>query len=61
MSFRLVYTKQAHRDAKKLARSGLKESALRLPRILETDPFRTPPKDEKLCALPDWSSSEIDE
>lgn len=48
MSYRLVYTRQAQRDAKKLARSGLKESALRLLAILETDPFRTPPRYEKL-------------
>lgn len=48
MSYRLVYTKQAQRDAKKLARSGLKEGALRLLKILEKDPSRTPPRYEKL-------------
>jgi toxin YoeB len=48
VSYRLVYTKQAQRDARKLARSGLKENALRLLRILEADPFRTPPRYEKL-------------
>ena len=28
MSYRLVYTKQAHKDAKKLNKSGLKEKAI---------------------------------
>ena len=48
MSYHLVYTKHAQRDAKKLARAGLKESALRVLKILEKDPFRTPPRYEKL-------------
>ena len=48
MSYRLVYTKQAQRDAKKLARSGLKQGASRLLKILENDPFRKPPRYEKL-------------
>ena len=48
MSYHLVYTKHAQRDAKKLARAGLKEGALRVLKILEKDPFRTPPRYEKL-------------
>lgn len=48
MSYHLVYTKQAQRDAKKLARSGLKQGALRLLKLPEKDPFRTPPRYEKL-------------
>ena len=48
MSCNLVYTKQAQRDAKRLARSGLKQGALRLLKILEKYPFRTPPRYEKL-------------
>lgn len=46
--WRLVFTAQARRDAKKLARSGLKERAQRLLDILESDPRRTPPPFEKL-------------
>ena len=43
MSWRLVYTSQARRDAKKLARSGLKRHAERLLEILPKDPYQTPP------------------
>ena len=46
--WRLVYTKQAHKDAKKLAESGLKDKAQALLKILETNPFQTPPAYEKL-------------
>ncbi len=48
MSWKLVYTKQAKRDAKKLARSGLKPQAQRLLDILRQNPYRTPPTYEKL-------------
>ena len=48
MSWRVVYTKQANRDAKKLARSGLKPQAQRLLDILSNDPYQTPPRYEKL-------------
>jgi toxin YoeB len=48
VSYHLVYTKQAQRDAQKLARSDLKQGALRLLKILEKDPFPTPPRYEKL-------------
>jgi len=44
----LVYTKQAQKDAKKLAASGLKPKALELLKIIENDPFQTPPPYEKL-------------
>ena len=44
----LVYTKQAQKDSKKLASSGLKEKAEELLKILEVDPFQTPPRYEKL-------------
>ena len=46
--WRLVYTKQARKDAKKLAESGLKDKAQALLEILETDPFETLPAYEKL-------------
>lgn len=48
MSWRLVYTKQAQRDAKKLAAAGLKSKAEALLAVLAEDPFRTPPRYEKL-------------
>ena len=48
MSWQLVYTRQARKDAKKLAASGLKAKAQALLEILETDPFQTPPAYEKL-------------
>ena len=48
MSWRLVYTSQARRDAKKLARSGLKPQAERLLEILAEDPYQTPPPYERL-------------
>ena len=48
MTWRLVYTKQAQKDALKLASSGLKPKALELLEILENDPFQNPPPFEKL-------------
>ena len=44
----MVYTKQAQKDAKKLASSGLKPKAQELLAILSEDPFRRPPPFEKL-------------
>jgi len=48
VKFRLVFTKQAQKDAKKLARAGLKPKAQILLDILADDPFRNPPPYEKL-------------
>lgn len=48
MNWRLVFTKQAQKDAKKLSASGLKEKAETLLEILEKNPFQTPPPFEKL-------------
>ena len=48
MSWQLIYTKQAQKDAQKLASSGLKPKAQEPLRILEIDPFRNPPPIEKL-------------
>jgi toxin YoeB len=47
VSWRLVYTKQAEKDAKKLSRSGLKPQAERLLAILKENPYRTPPPFER--------------
>jgi Txe/YoeB family toxin of toxin-antitoxin system len=48
VSWRLVYTKQAKKDAKKLSRSGLKPQAERILSILKEDPYCTSPPYEKL-------------
>ena len=48
MKWTLVYTKQAQKDAKKLTDSGLRQKAEQLLKILEQDPFQTPPSYEKL-------------
>ena len=48
MSWQLIYTKQANKDARKLAASGLKAKAVELLRIIEKDPFQNPPPYEKL-------------
>ena len=50
MIWRLVYTRQALKDAKKLAAAGLRPKAERLLLLLEKDPFQTPPPFEKLVA-----------
>ena len=48
MSWRLVFTKQAQKDAKKIAKSGLRPQANRLLDLLKEDPYRNPPPYEKL-------------
>ncbi len=48
MSWQLVYTTQARRDAKKLLQSGLKPQAERLLEIIKVNPYHTPPPYEKL-------------
>ena len=48
MSWRLVYTKQANRDARKLNASGLKPKTQQLLSIIAADPYRNPPPFEKL-------------
>ena len=46
--YKLLYTKQAQKDAKKLEHSGLKNNAIKILKILEKDPFQKPPNYEKL-------------
>jgi Txe/YoeB family toxin of toxin-antitoxin system len=48
VKWKLVFTKQAQKDAKKLSASGLKLKAEKLIEILEDNPFQTPPPYEKL-------------
>jgi toxin YoeB len=46
--WRLVFTAQAKRDARKIVRAGLKPQTVRLLEILKEDPYRHPPPYEKL-------------
>lgn len=48
MSWRLVFTRQAQKDARKIAHAGLKPQAGRLLDLLRENPFQTPPPFEKL-------------
>ena len=48
MTWTLAYTKQAQKDAKKLASSGLKPKSQELLALLAEDPYRRPPPFEKL-------------
>jgi toxin YoeB len=48
VTWRLLYTKQAQKDAKRLAAAGLKPRAQELLDVLADDPFRSPPSFEKL-------------
>ncbi len=48
MTWRLVYTRHAQKDARKFAKSNLKENAQGLLKLLEEDPFQNPPPYEKL-------------
>ena len=47
-AWKLVFTAQARRDARKIARSGLRSRAERLLVVLRRNPFQTPPPYEKL-------------
>lgn len=46
--WRLVFTRQAQKDARKLSSSGLKHKAEFLLEVLREDPFKSPPRFEKL-------------
>ena len=48
MTWRLVFTKQAQKDAKKLAGSHLKPKAQKLLDLISEDPWASPPPFEKL-------------
>ena len=48
MSWRMVFTKQAQKDAKKIAQSGLKAQTSKLLDILKKNPYQNPPAYEKL-------------
>jgi Txe/YoeB family toxin of toxin-antitoxin system len=46
--WRVVFTKQAQKDAKKLSAAGLRPKAEKLIEILRENPYQTPPSFEKL-------------
>jgi Txe/YoeB family toxin of toxin-antitoxin system len=48
VSWQIVYTNHAQKDAKKLAASGLKPKALELFAVLQQNPYQNPPPYEKL-------------
>jgi len=48
VSWRMVFTKQAQKDAKKIAQSGLKAQTSKLLDILKKNPYQNPPAYEKL-------------
>jgi len=48
VTWELVYTKQAQKDAKKLVTSGLKSKAQKIIEIIKINPYQTPPPYEKL-------------
>ncbi len=48
MSWRIVFTKQAQKDGKKLSASGLRLKAEKLLGALAENPYQTPPPYEKL-------------
>ena len=48
MSWKLVYTKQAVKDAQKLKASSLDRKAKRVLEIVKNDPYANPPRYEKL-------------
>jgi toxin YoeB len=48
VKWRIVYTRQARKDAKKIAAAGLRPKAEKLLEILSENPFQTPPPFEKL-------------
>ena len=48
VSWRLAFTKQAQKDAKKIAQSGLKAQTSKLLDILKNNPYQNPPPYEKL-------------
>jgi Txe/YoeB family toxin of toxin-antitoxin system len=48
VTWEIVFTKQAQKDAKKLASAGLKPKAQKLLEVIRENPFQNPPPYEKL-------------
>ncbi len=48
VEWKVVFTREAQRDAKKIATSGLRPKVEKLLNLLSQDPFQSPPPHEKL-------------
>ena len=48
MSWRVVFTRQAQKDVKRLAQAGPRKQAERILAVVRSDPFQSPPRFEKL-------------
>jgi Txe/YoeB family toxin of toxin-antitoxin system len=48
VNWKLVFTKTAHKDAKKIQRAGLKPKVEELLSVIKKNPFQNPPSYEKL-------------
>jgi len=48
VEWKIVYTRQAQRDARKIAAAGLRPKAEKLLEVLSRNPYQTPPTFEKL-------------
>ena len=48
MTWQVVFTKQAQKDARNLSSAGLKDKAQQLLAVVADNPFQTPPPYEKL-------------
>ena len=58
--WKIIYTKRASDDAKKIAKIGLKDKAEHLLEIIKNNPFETSPSYEKLVNLENTYSRRID-
>lgn len=58
--WKIIYTKCASGDAKKIAKIGLKDNAESLLKIIKNNPFQTPASYEKLVNLTNTYSRRID-
>lgn len=47
-SWKIVYTRQAQKDAKKIAAAEFKNKVVKLLEIIQSNPFKNPPEYEKL-------------
>jgi Txe/YoeB family toxin of toxin-antitoxin system len=48
VNWKIVFTRQAQKDAQKLSATGLRPKAEQLLKLLRADPFQSPPPFEKL-------------
>jgi hypothetical protein len=51
VSWKVVFTKQAQKDSKKLTGAGLREKAEQLLTLVSENPYQAPPPYEKLVAI----------